>query len=399
MRYLSMIPRTLTALLLAPMASLQAAAPGTASQATTTLVDGAGRVDAPAEDWMRSAADYSKSQRGQTMVVLFDGKIVFERYDIGGAVDKVQMLASGSKSFVGLAAVAAVQDKVINLDDPACESISEWKNDAQKAKITCRQLLTLTSGLTPSEPGKAVKAPSWKDIAAKPMTGKPGEQFEYGAYHLNAFAYALERKLSKETFEAYLKRRILDPLGVKVEWRFKCDDGHPQVGGGAFMTARDWATLGEFVRQGGNWKGKQIIDGKLLTACFQGTKQNPAYGLTWWLKKPVSDELRRSIPLLSREWGDVANSEWLPHDLVAACGAGKQRLYVVPSHKLVVVRQGSLSQGFSDTEFLSLLLRGKSAGKSGEGGGAGMAGAGLLQRLTPEQRERLLKRRRESADK
>ena len=86
------------------------------------------------------------------------------------------------------------------------------------------------------ERGNAVKAPSWKEIASKPMSGKPGEQFEYGAYHLNAFAFALERKLGGESFEAYLKRRILDPIGIEVEWRFKCNDGHPQVGGGAFVT-------------------------------------------------------------------------------------------------------------------------------------------------------------------
>jgi len=148
-----------------------------------------------------------------------------------------------------------------------------------------------------------------------------------------------------------------------VEWRFRCADGHPQVGGGAFVTARDWAKFGEFIRQGGKWDGKQVVDGKLLAECFVGTPQNPAYGLTWWLKKEVSADLRRKIPILSREWGDVANADWLPGDLVAACGAGKQRLYVIPSLKLVVVRQGSLSQGFSDLEFLSLLLRGKSASK------------------------------------
>ena len=388
-----------TVLLLAPLAAIQAAEPRAANHATTALVDGAGRVSVPAEAWMKSAADYSKAQQGQTMVVLFDGRIVFERYDNGGAPEKVQMLASGSKSFVGLAAMAAVHDKVINLDDPVCESITQWKDDPRKAAITYRQLLTLTSGLMPGERGNAIKAPSWEEIASKPMAGKAGVQFEYGAYHVNTFAYALERKLGKETFEAYLKRRILDPLDVKVEWRFKCNDGHPQVGGGAFMTARDWATLGEFVRQGGNWKGQQVIDRQLLAECFQGTEKNPAYGLTWWLKKPVSAELRQSIPILSREWGDVANADWLPSDLVAACGAGKQRLYVIPSRKLTIVRQGSLSQGFSDTEFLSLLLRDKSAGKGAEGVGAAKAGAGLTQRLTPEQRERLLKRRRESAVK
>ena len=122
------------------------------------------------------------------------------------------------------------------------------------------------------------------------------------------------------------------------------------------MTATDWAKVGELVRLQGKCDGKAVLDEKLLAECFEGTKQNPAYGLTWWLKKEVSAELRRKIPLLSKEWGDVANSPTLPGDLVAACGAGKQRLYVVPSLKLVVVRQGTLAQGFSDTEFLKLLL-------------------------------------------
>jgi CubicO group peptidase (beta-lactamase class C family) len=318
---------------------------------------------APDAAAMKAAADYSKTHRGQGVVVMFDGKVVFERYDNRGAADALHMLASGSKSFVGVAAAAAVQDKILNLDDPASEAIAEWKADPAKAKITYRQLLTLTSGLTPGERGNAAKAPSWKEIAAKPLTGTPGEQFEYGAYHLNAFAYALENKLGKESFEAYLKRRVFDPVGVKVEWRFKCDGGHPQVGGGAFMTARDWAKFGELVRRGGAWDDKQVIDPKPLAECFKGTPQNPAYGLGWWLKQEVTAGHRRKIPILSREWGDVANADWLPNDLVAACGAGKQRLYVIPSLKLVVVRQGSFGQGFADTEFLSLLLRGKSAGE------------------------------------
>ena len=83
------------------------------------------------------------------------------------------------------------------------------------------------------------------------MTGAPGAQFEYGGYHFDMFGYALERKLGKETFEAFLKRRILDPIGVKVEWRFRGEDGHPNLGAGMFMTAKDWAKFGELVRQGG----------------------------------------------------------------------------------------------------------------------------------------------------
>lgn len=317
-------------------------------------------VAPPSAAALKAATEYSMDQKGQTFVVLFDGKVIHEKYENGGAADKVQMLASGSKSFVGLAAVAAVQDKLLKLDDPVCESLTDLKDDPNKAKITYRQLLTLTSGLTAGERGTATKGPAWKEIAALPMTGKPGEQFDYGAYHLNTFAFALEKKLGKETFEAYLKRRVLDPVGAKVEWRFKCADGHPQVGGGAFMTATDWAKVGELVRTGGEWDGKQVLDPKLLAECFAGTPQNPAYGLTWWLKKEVSAAVRKEVPLL-REWGPVANSDAIPGDLVAACGAGKQRLYVIPSRKLVVVRQGGLSFRFSDLEFLTLLLGGKPA--------------------------------------
>jgi len=310
----------------------------------------------PAEADLAAAADYSQAYRGQTCLVLFDGRTVLERYSGGGAAERRQMLASGSKSFVGIAAVAAVEDGLIDLDEPVAKVLTEWAADPERARITHRQLLTLTSGLTASERGSPTRAPAWAEIAARPIVARPGASFAYGAYPLNTFAYALQRRLGDETFEAYLKRRIFDPLGVTVEWKFRCADGHPQVGGGAFMTARDWARFGEFVRLDGQVDGRAILPPGRVAGCFTGTEANPAYGLTWWLKKPVGDALRRQSLIVSEEWAEAANCPWLPDDLVAACGAGKQRLYVIPSRKLVVVRQGGLGRGFSDVEFLSKLL-------------------------------------------
>ncbi|MCM8770083.1 MAG: beta-lactamase family protein [Candidatus Omnitrophica bacterium] len=321
-----------------------------------------GNILPPDIESMEAAAKYSMSAGGQTMVVMYDGKIIFERYDNGGSPERLQMLASGSKSFVGIVAVAAVEDGYIKLDDKVSDVIEEWREDPLKSQITYRQLLNLTSGLTTSERGVTSLFPSWKDIVAKPMTGKPGQQFEYGGYSLNAFAYALELKMRKETFENYLKRRILDPLGIKLEWRFRCADGNPQVAGGAFMTARDWAKFGELVRLGGKIGDKQLINSKILMECFQGSEQNQAYGLTWWLKKPVTSNLIGRLAIIS--WGGVANSPKLPDDLVAACGAGKQRLYVISSLKLVIVRQGNLSRKFNDVDFLKILLKQKETGES-----------------------------------
>lgn len=307
---------------------------------------------------LEAARKYHEEFGGQALVVMWDGDVLFEAYANGGAADKRQMLASGSKSFVGVTAVAAVEDGLIRLDDLAREALTEWKDDPKKSKITYRQLLTLTSGLTAGERGAAVTGPAWKDIISKPMVSGPGEKFEYGAYHLNAFAFALQRKLKEETFEAYLKRRILDPLGIEVEWRFRCADGQPQVGGGAFMTARDWATFGEFMRRGGEWNGERIVAEDLLEECLKGTKQNPAYGLTWWLREPVPAEILRSVPILQRDMGEIVSSDWLPEDMYLAAGAGKQRLYIIPSLKLVVVRMGDLRKGmrFRDAEFLDRLL-------------------------------------------
>jgi len=336
------------------------------------------------EERYKLAAEYSESHGGYSVLVMLEGTIIFEGYGNGGGQDRRQTLASGTKSFVGVAAVAAVEDGLIRLDDRACESLTEWKNDPVKSQITYRQLLTLTSGLTPGERGEGGRNPAWKEIVAKPMSGKPGGQFEYGAYHLNALGEALQRRLKNETFEQYLVRRVLKPLGITLEWRIRCPDGNPQLGGGGAMTARDWAKFGEFMRLEGQWNGKQLIAKQLLAECLRGTKQNPAYGLTWWLREPVPDAIIQQVPILQRDMGDIVTSDWLPEDLFMAAGAGKQRLYVIPSMKLVVVRQGDIRQGrtFSDAEFLNRLLRGEAGeGTDSKPSRANRAGAG--QETTP----------------
>jgi hypothetical protein len=116
------------------------------------------------------------------------------------------------------------------------------------------------------------------------------------------------------------------------------------------------------MRREGQAGGKQIVKKDLLAECLKGTMQNPAYGLTWWLKEPVPDEIIRKVPILRRDMGDMVKSDWIPEDLFLAAGAGKQRLYVIPSMKLVIVRQANILRGrtFSDAEFLSRLLRGRS---------------------------------------
>ncbi len=323
-----------------------------------------GKVQVPTADMIALAAEYNRNVGGQTLVVMHQGNVLLEEYSNGGRKDKLMMLASGSKSFVGVAALAAVEDGIIQLDDRVSSSLTEWKDIGLKSQITYKHLLQLTSGLHPGPKVGRAKYLTWNQIIQLPMTGRPGEQYEYASSHFLAFGEALQRQTQKlygETFEQYLKRRILDPIGVKVYWISRCADDNPQLAGGAYMTASDWATFGEWVRNKGLLHDKQIIEADMFDLLTQGSEENPAYGLTWWLKEPVSKEQIKKIPLLQGDMGQIANSDWIPEDLFMAAGAGKQLLYIIPSLELVVVRQAPWGNEkyYRDMEFLSLLLRGQ----------------------------------------
>lgn len=312
-------------------------------------------------------SDYNQTVGGRTLLVMQDGKVILEQYANGGSATQQQMLASGTKSFNGIVAAAAITDGLMNFDDLASTYLPEWKTDPRKSRITLRQMLNQTDGQLSGEAGSATSMESWADILAEPTSYEPGQRFEYGPYHFNSFAAALHRKLlatSNETYETYLKRRILDPLDVRVQWIYRCADGNPQTAGGAAMTAKDWAIFGEFVRNRGLWQGKQLIKPELIDECVKPTvPQNPCYGLTWWLKEPISDALASQNATV-KELQALANATWAPEDLFFAAGAGKQRLYIIPSQKLVVVRQAAISatgRTFADEDFISLLVRGKKA--------------------------------------
>ncbi|MBI5801844.1 MAG: serine hydrolase [Verrucomicrobia bacterium] len=290
----------------------------------------------PSPSSFQLAADYLRSCNGHALLIYRDGQLVFEDYLNGHMRDGAHRLASGTKSFVGVLAVMAVEDGLLKLDEKVAETLAEWKGDARKSRVTIRQLLTLTSGIAGGEIGDV---PSYKEaVRLAEAKFPPGEKFQYGPVPFQCFGELLRRKLEprKETVEGYLHRRLLRPIGLTVAtWR-KDADGNPNLPSGALLTAREWAKFGLFVLNRGACDGKQLVSEKLLAECFQGTQAHPAYGLTFWLN--ASDER--------------------PRDLVMAAGAGKQKLYLVPSLKLLVVQFAEATRRFQEREFLRLVLDG-----------------------------------------
>lgn len=314
----------------------------------------------------QTAAEYSRDGKGTAVLVLRAGEIVFEEYANGATATTPHLLASGTKSFSGIMAQCAVEDGLFQLDDKVAETITEWKTDPRKKEITIRQLLTLTSGLGGGSIGQV---PTYADAIAGNAVTEPGSRFIYGPIPFQSFGELMRRKLSprSETVEGYLKRKILDPLGMKVAMWRKGQDGNPMLPQGLSLTPREWTKFGEMIRLKGKIGDKQIITPEHLAECFQGTTANPGYGLTFWLNKKGA---KGPADRFGQRGGDglqpqPLNGEAGPVDLVAAGGALGQRCYVIPSFDMVIIRQGfSRRTEFDDREFLTRLLSSTMPAKS-----------------------------------
>ncbi|MBM3389606.1 MAG: serine hydrolase [Betaproteobacteria bacterium] len=309
----------------------------------------------------REACDYSTKMDGVSCLVMVGGKVIHESYAGGGTPEKIWGLASGTKSFTGVAAAAAVQDGLFQLDDRVSDILTEWKTDERK-DITIRQLLSLSSGLKTARPGLGSLRIDYAQAIALPIEFPPGTHFAYGQAPFQVFAAMMERRLNGEKYEAYLQRRFLNALEIRLEVRGRALAGaDPNWGGGAMLSARDWAKFGEFVRQGGKWNGDQLVDAGALAQNFVGSSAHGGYGLTWWLKPDRSATLPLSGTTENATDFYRGGADGLPVSVVwMAAGAGKQRMVVLPERQMVAVRQTSRMllgerSGFSDVEFLRLL--------------------------------------------
>src|SRR5213596_1300623 len=308
------------------------------------------------------AAKYSESKRGASMLVMQNGRTIFEHYANGGSARGRWPIFSGTKSFWGIAALAAVRDGLFKLDDPVSDTITEWKSDSRKSQITIRQLLNQTDGI---EGASRLQRASIRDRNAMgirlPTIAGPGSAFIYGPSHLQIFSELLRRKLKSRATTAYVEGHVLNRLGIG-RLNYKKDSlGNPLLATGFELTAREWARLGELVLGRGNYHGRQVAPSDLLREAFSGSQANPAYGLTFWLNQQAPNgreaDMERilDLPWQNAEWRGVCICKDAPADMVVGLGSHYERLFAMPSLKAIIVRQGS-GENFSDAQFLRLVL-------------------------------------------
>src|SRR5262245_9646331 len=192
------------------------------------------------------AAKYSEGRHGRAMLVMQNGRTIFEHYANGGSAKERWPIFSGTKSFWGIAALAAAHEGLFKLDDPVSDTITEWKNDPRKSQITIRQLLSQTDGI---EGASRLQRPSIRDrnamAIALPSVAEPGSAFIYGPSHLQIFSEMLRRKLRGRSVISYFEAHVANRLGLR-DLKYKKDArGNPLPATGFELAAREWTRLGE----------------------------------------------------------------------------------------------------------------------------------------------------------
>lgn len=306
----------------------------------------------PAER-IQAAAAYSSSHGGHAFLIMQNGKVLYESYANGHSRGAPHRIYSGTKAFWGLAALAADKDGLVSLDEPVSNTITEWKDDTRRSQITVRQLLDFSSGLAPMF---GLHENTFKDRTAAalkaPVAGTPGGSFIYGPASLQVWHEVLARKLRDkgQTPTRYLERKVLGAVSLGPQRYLPDQKGAPLLASGFMLTARQWAGLGHWV-----------LKHKDVQATLKGSA-NPAFGFGFWNNKATSStahevdvESMLDRPWASQSWRGACLSRVAPADMLACIGSYGQRLYIIPSQKLVIVRLAQDKKP-DDAQMLKLLF-------------------------------------------
>jgi CubicO group peptidase (beta-lactamase class C family) len=304
-------------------------------------------------DAVKAAAEYSARHRGVSFLAIQNGRTLLEE-----DAKTPHKIYSGTKAFWDLAALAAADQGLVNLDDRVADTIPSWRNDSRKSRVTIRQLLDFDAGLEPQFFLHETQSGDRDATAIRArMLAEPGNAFIYGPATLQVFHHVFKEKLRGESPTHYLERRVLRRLGLGPQRYLPDRAGNPLLATGWILSPRQWAKIGQLALA----NGASVISPSSLDLCWRGTAANRAFSLGWWNNHaaPSGREFDFEQMLIpkwqNQDWRDACLCRDAPSDLVACIGSEGQRLYVIPSLKLIVVRQAN-GGPFSDAHFLRLLL-------------------------------------------
>lgn len=283
------------------------------------------------------------------LLVLHQGRIVYERYD--GCLDENTLhgAMSVTKSLTGLMVEVLVAEGQIDETALMAELIPEL-GDSAFGSATVRQVLEMTTALDYSEDYSDPDAEVWTYAEAGSPLPKPegytgprsyfeylqtveqdgmhGEAFGYRTVNSDVAGWLIARTTGVSAAE-YLSNRIWSRIGTERDGFYTVDSiGTPFAGGGFNATLRDMGRLGQLLLLNGVWNDEQIIPAAAIERIRQG-------GDTDAFAQAGYDQLAG--------WS-YRGMWWVSHNengAFAARGVHGQTIYVDPTAEMVIVRFAS----------------------------------------------------------
>ncbi len=316
------------------------------------------------------AKEKRRGIRTDGLVIVRNGKIVGEAYGRGYTEDTPHLSWSVAKSFTQALIGTAVRDGILDLDGfahtyyPALD-----KSDRRDMRV--RHLLNMSSGLFWAEDYEY--APLKSDVVAmlytrgqddmpafvadRAMRAEPGTFVFYSSGDTNLLHGILRGALNDdERYTNYPWQELFDVLGMQsAVW--ERDPAGNYVGSSyVYATPRDLAKFGFLYLNDGTWDGKRLLPegwvdlartpapGYAVTELHKDNRKY-LYTAQWYANTGIPT---REIP---PPWPDA------PRDTFAALGHWGQKIFVIPSLDLVIVRTGDDRESgvFDNNKFLRLL--------------------------------------------
>ncbi len=278
------------------------------------------------------------------MVVLRAGKLLAERYAEGIHPDTRLLGWSMTKTLT--AALLGIRVAEGKLDPDKKPLLAAWASEGAtdpRAAIGLWDLLRMNSGLAWEEAYGSVTDATvmlyhQPDMAAyvarKPLAHPIGEHWVYSSGTTNLLMHILAETFpSNEALTAWMYERLFYPIGANSFLIEPDQSGLPVGSSYGWATARDWAKVGQLFLQQGQWNGQAVITADWVAEMLRPAKGSEGvYGGQIWLKGPDTPSL--------------------PEDAFMLRGFQDQRVIIVPSHQLVIVRLGHNKDKVSDFDTL-----------------------------------------------
>lgn len=272
---------------------------------------------------------FLEQNNSKAFIVLYDGKIVKEKYFGTFTMDSAWYWASAGKSLTAFLVGQAREKSGLEIGLPVSHYLGNgWTtcSPQQEEDIKVWHLLSMSTGLDENVPDLDCTDPSCLKFKAE-----PGTRWYYhnAPYHLS---HPVIEAASGLSLQAFTNQNLSIKTGITGLWFDHVFYSKP----------RSAARYGLLMLNGGVWNGDTLLHDRDYFDSMINSSQsmNPAYGLLWWLNG--KDTLM--LPQTSVRLPMVLN-EAAPGDMYAALGKNDQKIYVVPSEKLVVVRVGDAAEG------------------------------------------------------